>query len=102
MPSVRKPNPSRLDADNPEWTQEDMAKARPAADLLPGLIGVKATEQLFRRGRGRPPKETRKVNQTIRLDPDVLAAYQQEGRGWQTRINAVLREHMPDLSRHSR
>jgi uncharacterized protein (DUF4415 family) len=35
------------------------------------------------------------VNQTIRLDPDVLAADQQEGRGWQTRINSVLREHMP-------
>jgi uncharacterized protein (DUF4415 family) len=35
------------------------------------------------------------VNQTIRLDPDVLAAYQQQGRGWQTLINTVLREHMP-------
>ena len=44
---------------------------------------------------GRPPKATRKVNQTIRLDPDVLAAYRQEGRGWQTLINTVLREHMP-------
>jgi uncharacterized protein (DUF4415 family) len=72
-----------------------MAKARPAAEVLPGLIGSKATEELFRRGRGRPPKATRKVNQTIRLDPDVLAAYQQRGRGWQTLINTVLREHMP-------
>jgi uncharacterized protein (DUF4415 family) len=73
-----------------------MAKARPSAEVLPGLIGAKATEELFRRGRGRPPKATRKVNQTIRLDPEVLAAYQQEGRGWQTRINTVLRKHMPD------
>jgi len=60
-----------------------MAKARPAAEVLPRLIGAKATEELFRRGRGRPPKAARKVNQTIRLDPDVLAAYRQEGRGWQ-------------------
>jgi hypothetical protein len=37
--------------------------------VLPGLIGAKATEELFRRGRGRPPKATRKVNQTIRLGP---------------------------------
>jgi len=95
MSSTRKPSPSRPDADNPEWTRKDMAKARPAAEVLPGLIGAKATEELFRRGRGRPPKTTRKVNQTIRLDPDVLAAYQQEGRGWQTLINTVLREHMP-------
>jgi len=72
-----------------------MAKARPAAEVLPGLIGAKATEELFRRGRGRPPKATRKVNQTIRLDPEVLAAYQREGRGWQTLINTVLRKHMP-------
>ena len=95
MSNIRKLNPSRPDADNPEWTPKDMAKARPAPEVLPRLIGAKATQELFRRGRGRPPKETRKVNQTIRLDPDVLAAYQQEGRGWQTLINAVLREHMP-------
>jgi uncharacterized protein (DUF4415 family) len=69
MSNTRKPSPSRPDADNPEWTRKDMAQARPAA--------------------------IRKVNQTIRLDPDVLAACQQEGRGWQTRINTVLREHMP-------
>ena len=95
MSNIRKLSPSRPDADNPEWTPKGMAKARPAAEVLPGLIGAKATEELFRRGRGRPPKATRKVNQTIRLDPEVLAAYQQEGRGWQTRINTVLRKHMP-------
>ena len=95
MSNTRKPGPSRPDADNPEWMRKDIAKARPAAEVLPGLIGAKATEELFRRRRGRPPKATRKVNQTIRLDPDVLAAYRQEGRGWQTLINTVLREHMP-------
>jgi uncharacterized protein (DUF4415 family) len=49
----------------------------------------------LRRGKGRPPKEQRKVNQTIRIDPDVLEAYKQEGKGWQTHINEVLRQHMP-------
>jgi uncharacterized protein (DUF4415 family) len=28
---------------------------------------------------------------TLRLDPDVLAWFRQSGRGYQTRINAVLR-----------
>jgi uncharacterized protein (DUF4415 family) len=28
---------------------------------------------------------------TLRLDPDVLAWFRQDGRGYQTRINAVLR-----------
>lgn len=86
---------SRPDDDNPEWTAEDFAKARPASEVLPRFIGQKATDELMRRGRGRPPKEHRKVNQTLRLDPDVLSAYRLEGSGWQTRINDVLRQHMP-------
>jgi uncharacterized protein (DUF4415 family) len=49
----------------------------------------------MRRSRGRPRKADRKVNQTLRLDPDVLEAFRQEGSGWQARINQVLREKMP-------
>lgn len=86
---------SRPDDDNPEWTKEDFAGARPAAEMLPEFIGEKATQALMRRGRGRPQKPDRKVNQTLRLDPDVLEAYRQEGKNWQTRINEVLRRHMP-------
>ena len=95
MRNTRKPNATRPDADNPEWTHEDMARARPASEVLPGLIGAKATEELLRRGKGRPPKENRKVNQTIRLDPDVLEAFRNEGKGWQSLINQVLRQNMP-------
>src|ERR1700747_2846404 len=86
---------SRPDEDNPEWTREDFAKARPAAAVLPRFIGEKATQELIRRSRGRPPKADRKVNQTLRLDPDVLEAFRQEGAGWQRRNNEVLRQHMP-------
>jgi uncharacterized protein (DUF4415 family) len=86
---------SRPDEDNPEWTKKDFARARPAADALPEFIGEKATQELMRRSRGRPPKADRKVNQTLRLDPDVLEAFRQEGSGWQTRINEVLRRYMP-------
>ena len=45
--------------------------------------------------RGRPPRADRKVNQTLRLDPDVLEAYRREGPGWQALMNEVLRQHMP-------
>jgi uncharacterized protein (DUF4415 family) len=51
----------------------------------------------LRHGRGRPPKEDRKVNQTARIDPEVLEAYRQAAKGWQTHINEVLRQHMPPL-----
>lgn len=85
---------SRPDEENPEWTVEDLRQARPALDVIGEAFGAAAAETL-RRGRGRPAKPDRKVNQTLRLDPDVLAAYRRQGSGWQTRINEVLREHMP-------
>ena len=31
---------------------------------------------------------------TIRLDPDVLKWYRKKGKGYQTRINAILRAYM--------
>ena len=48
MSSTRRPNPERPDEDNPEWTSEDMAKARPAAEVLPALIGEEAARELLR------------------------------------------------------
>lgn len=36
----------------------------------------------------------RKEPVTLRLDADVLAWFKRKGRGYQTRINAVLREEM--------
>ena len=90
---------SRPDDDNPEWTMEDFAAARPATEVLSEYIGEKATQTLIRRGRGRPQKPDKKINQTLRLDPDVVEAYRQEGKGWQSRINEVLRQHMPQHSR---
>jgi uncharacterized protein (DUF4415 family) len=86
---------SQPDEENPEVTEAMFAAARPAAEVLPKFIGERATQELLRRGRGRPVKENKKVSQNLRLDPDVLEAYKQEGNGWQTRINQVLRENMP-------
>ena len=95
MATKRNDRASRPDADNPEWTEEDFARARPASEVLPRFIGQAATDELLRRGMGRPAKPDRRVNQTLRLDPDVLEAYRREGPGWQALMNAVLRRHMP-------
>jgi len=81
---------SRPDEENPEWTEEDFRNARPALEVIAEVFGPEAAEML-RRGRGRPAKPDRKVNQTLRLDPDVLAYFKRQGPGWQSRINAALR-----------
>ncbi len=85
---------SRPDEDNPEWTREEIRTARPALDAIAEIFSAPAAEMIRRRG-GRPAKADRKVNQTLRLDPDVLDAYRQQGPGWQTQMNEVLRQHMP-------
>jgi uncharacterized protein (DUF4415 family) len=42
--------------------------------------------------RGRPKADVTKVSTTIRLDPDIIAAFKAEGSGWQSRINDALRK----------
>ena len=42
--------------------------------------------------RGRPPSANPKVSTTIRLSRDVIEHFKAGGRGWQTRIDAALRE----------
>lgn len=85
---------SRPDDENPEWTEDQIRRARPLAELFTELYGPQGPAML-KRGRGRPEKAQKKVSQTLRLDMDVLEAYRHQGPGWQTRMNAVLRAHMP-------
>lgn len=49
--------------------------------------GIKA----YRRQRGRPVGSD-KESTTIRFDRDILAAFRDGGPGWQTRMNAALRD----------
>lgn len=45
----------------------------------------------YRKRRGRPPGSD-KESTTIRFDQDVLTAFRASGPGWQTRMNAALRD----------
>jgi uncharacterized protein (DUF4415 family) len=42
--------------------------------------------------RGRPPSVLRKSAIKLRLDPDIVSKLRASGPGWQTRVNAALRE----------
>lgn len=41
---------------------------------------------------GRPLGTNNKEQVAIRFDPDILAAFRAAGPGWQTRMNAALRD----------
>jgi len=72
-------------SDNPEWTEEDFKKARPFAEVFPDLADS------IRRSRGRPKVAAPRQQISLRLDPDVIEKFKATGKGWQSRINDVLK-----------
>ena len=53
---------------------------------------LNASMESYRAKRGRPAGSGNKEQVAIRLDNDVLAAFRASGAGWQTRMNAALRD----------
>jgi uncharacterized protein (DUF4415 family) len=79
-----------FDDDNPEWTAEDFARARPITDFP-------ALDAAFPNGakpRGRPKgsKKSEKSLVSLRIDNDVLDRFRAGGPGWQRRVNDALRK----------
>lgn len=74
--------------DNPEWTEEDFARAKPASEVL----GKEAAALLVRK-RGRPtkPPGERKKQLTLRISPDLRTAMRSSGIGWMNRAEKALR-----------
>jgi uncharacterized protein (DUF4415 family) len=72
------------DDDIPEMTAKDFRKARPFLEVFPEFT------EAVKRLRGRPRAEHPKVQVTLRLDPEVVDAFKEDGRGWQGRINETL------------
>ena len=79
--------------DAPELTARLFAKGKK-------MIGNhEVSDRTFREAvkvvrRGRPPVESPKKPVSIRLSPDVIEYFKSTGKGWQTRMNEVLREYV--------
>jgi len=72
-------------------TKEDAAiNAAIAQDPEPFALDAAEFRQLRRVGR--PRAAVRRPMLSMRTDPDVLARLRAAGPGWQTRVNALLRE----------
>jgi len=76
--------------DSPELTDEEMARLRPAREVLPSGFFEAVNEA--RKARGRPPMQQTKKSVTIRLDADLYEHYKAKGDRWQTQMNNDLRK----------
>lgn len=76
-------NPELIDDENPEWTEADVNRAVPFAGL---------PESLQATLRGRPKAAVTKERITIRLSKEVVDRFRSSGDGWQTRVDAALKD----------
>jgi uncharacterized protein (DUF4415 family) len=74
--------------EHPEWTTDMLRRARPLAEVL---------EESKRRGR--PILENKKVMVSLRLEPELVAAYRATGRGWQGRMRETIAKYAPTSRR---
>ena len=87
MASSKKPDPFLEDDDTRPLTAEETKRLKPARDVL-AAAGLEPPKR-----RGRPLSDNPKQRVTLMLDPDVIAFFKgEEPKGWQTRLNAALRE----------
>lgn len=70
-----------------ELTAADLRTFKPASKALP--LALQKTLGMRPRG---PQKAPTKVSTTIRLSNDVVQAFRATGDGWQTRVDAALKD----------
>jgi uncharacterized protein (DUF4415 family) len=79
----KKPDPELADPENPEWT-EAMVRQSVRFTGLPASLQTKL--------RGRPKATVTKERITIRLSREVVEQFRASGDGWQTRVDAALKD----------
>ena len=89
-PEARRPPLTRADGEVRQLTRADVARMRPARDVLPAeLLAVLPKRRPGQRGSQKTPT---KKQITLRLDERVINHYRAQGEGWQSRINDDLKK----------
>jgi uncharacterized protein (DUF4415 family) len=91
---MRRNDSALIDEDNPEWTETDFKRARPAAEVLPEIMGADLAAEMLKRKRGQRGVQKRPTKEPamIRYSREVLEYFRATGPGWQSRIDKVLKE----------
>ena len=75
-------------------SDEDDAKIREGIANDPDAHELSTEEIKAMRPMGRPKAGTTKDSVTIRLSPEVTSYFRGTGKGWQTRVDKVLKEYV--------
>ena len=86
------------DPDAREWLAADFAQAQPAKAFFDPATYAQLTRLKRKPGERGPQQAPTKVSTTIRLSPEVMAAFKATGAGWQTRIDAALKDWLKNHS----
>ncbi len=70
--------------DSPPLTDELLTRMKPVRDTKPGIPP---------RVRG-PQKSPQKTPVSIRLNQEVVEYFKAQGKGWQTKVNDILRKYV--------
>lgn len=84
------------DGEARELTAADVRRLRRARDVDPALVAAYEAGTLRYRGQRGKQKAPTKSLISIRVDPDVLAFFREQGAGWQTRMGEALRSFVED------
>ena len=85
MKEKLQPPPVDFD-ENPEWTVASDAQAKAFSEVFPAQF------EAWKRQRGRPPVTSPKVHIGFRLSADVVEGVRATGKGYNARVEKVLRE----------
>jgi uncharacterized protein (DUF4415 family) len=83
---VKAPRYGVPDEENPEWTEEDFARARPFKNVFPEQFASWQNKRI-----GRPPSSNPKVHISFRLASDLVDGIKATGEGYNARVEKVLR-----------
>jgi len=88
-----------IDLNNPPpLTEKQKAELKALSEMPDSEIDYSdippLTEDFWKNAVRNPFYRPTKTSTTVRLDSDVLAWLKKQGKGYQTRINAILREAM--------
>ena len=73
-----------------ELMSEDMQAMRPASEVLPvELLSILPKRKIGQRG---PQIKPTKISLTLRYSPEVVHYFKATGKGWQARIDSVLKK----------